>query len=280
MNNNQFSYSISWRSKNTKYGNNPSMKIGNDFEYSGSKNFNDHPDLTRIDIKNSITDPYENIYVKTYNLNNPINLIALCDVSSSMFVAKKNDSIIKKLSKIIARSAISQGDRFSMICFNDLINDKFVLETGNNLEYINEWIDGIKFESNKSSSDGIKDINKYLPEEKSMVFWISDYHNTIENIEQTINQLSNHHVIPLFISSEGELKKLPNYGFRKFVDSELNLEHEVFLRPTVKQKILNDYEEMKKKIFQVFSQKQLKQIIIDEDINIEIIQKYFLGTKI
>ena len=167
-----------------------------------------------------------------------------------------------------------------MICYNDLINDKFVLETGNNLEYINQWIDGIKFESNKSSSDGIKAINKFLPEEKSLVFWISDYHNTIENIEQTINQLSNHHVIPLFISSEGELKKLPNYGFRKFVDSELNLEHEVFLRPTVKQKILNDYEEMKKKIFQVFSQKQLKQIIIDEDINIEIIQKYFLGTKI
>ena len=76
------------------------------------------------------------------------------------------------------------------------------------------------------------------------------------------------------------MDKAWNYGFRKFVDSELNLEHEVFLRPTVKQKILNDYEEMKKKIFQVFSQKQLKQIIIDEDINIEIIQKYFLGTKI
>ena len=74
MSTKQFNYTISWRSRNNRYGNNLSSKIGNDFEYSGSKNFNDHPDLTRIDIKNSITDPYENIYVKTYNLNNPINL--------------------------------------------------------------------------------------------------------------------------------------------------------------------------------------------------------------
>ena len=86
---------MSWRSRNNKYGNNLSSKIGNDFEYSGSKNFNDHPDLTRIDIKNSNTDPNETIYVKTYNLNNPINLIALCDISSSMSVDKKITRLLK-----------------------------------------------------------------------------------------------------------------------------------------------------------------------------------------
>ena len=121
---NQFTYSISWRSKNNRYGSNLSSKIGNDFEYSGSKNFNDHPDLTRIDIKNSITDPYENIYVKTYNLNNPINLVVLCDISSSVFVNKENISLVKDISKIIANSAIGHGDKFSMLCYNDIIKKK------------------------------------------------------------------------------------------------------------------------------------------------------------
>ena len=94
MRKNYFNYSISWRSKNYRYGNHLSSKIGNDFEYSGSKNFNDHPDLSSIDIKNSITDPYENIFVKTFNLNNPINLVALCDISSSMFAMKENNSLL------------------------------------------------------------------------------------------------------------------------------------------------------------------------------------------
>ena len=277
---NQFTYSISWRSRNNRYGNNLSSKIGNDFEYSGSKNFNDHPDLTRIDIKNSITDPYENIYVKTYNLNNPINLVVLCDISSSMFVSKNNDAMMKALSKIIAKSAIDQGDRFGMICFNDSIENNYLLEPGNNFQYINKWIDGIIFDTNRNSSNGIKKIDKYLPEEKSLVFLISDFHYSLKKIDRILGQLSNHHVIPIFISSEGEIRKMPNYGFRKFTDSELDLEHEVFLRPSVKDKILSDYEEMKIKIFNVFSKKHLKQIVINGDIDIETIQKYFLGTYI
>ena len=277
---NQFTYSISWRSRNNRYGNNLSSKIGNDFEYSGSKNFNDHPDLTRIDIKNSITDPYENIYVKTHNLNNPINLVVLCDVSSSMFVTKKNEVMIKKISKIIARSTVEQGDQFSMICYNDDIKNNYLLEPGNNFQYINKWIDGIIFDTDKSSSNRIEDINKYLPEEKSLVFFISDFHYIPEKIDKILRQFSNHHVIPIFISSEDEIKKLPNYGFRRFVDSELDLEYEVFLRPNVKNKILADYEEMKIQIFNIFSKNQLKQIVINGDINIKTIQKYFLGTYI
>ena len=276
----QFSYSVSWRSNNNRYGNNLSSKIGNDFEYSGSKNFNDHPDLTRLDIKNSITDPYENIFVKTYNLNNPINLIALCDTSSSMSVVKKNNVIVKDLSKIIAASAIEQGDKFGMLCYNDVITNKFMLEPGDNLQYINQWIDKVELNSNKSSSNAAEDINKYLPEEKSLIFWISDFHYPLGKIEKILSHLSSHHVIPLFISSEGEIKRLPRYGFRKFIDSESNIEHEIFLRPSIKEKILDDYKNTKDKIFQIFSKKQLKQIVVKEQIDIENIQKYFVSTYI
>ena len=280
MSTKQFNYTISWRSRNNRYGNNLSSKIGNDFEYSGSKNFNDHPDLTRIDIKNSITDPYENIYVKTYNLNNPINLIVLCDISSSVFVVKKNNLIIKNLSKLIANSAIEQGDKFSMLCYNDFIKNDLMLEPGNNFELINKWIDKIELISEKSSSKALKMINKYLPEEKSLIFWISDFHYPLNKIEEILNQLSNHHVIPLFISSEGEIKKLPKYGFRKFLDSEINVEHEIFLRPNIKKQLLEDYKTTKEKIFYLFSKKQLKKILIDENIDIDAIKKYFMSTNI
>ena len=257
-----------------------SSKIGNDFEYSGSKNFNDHPDLIHIDIKNSITDPFENIYVKTYNLNNPINLISLCDISSSVFVNNKNNALVKNLSKIIARSAIGQGDKFSMLCYNDYIKNNYALGPENNLQFIDQWIDKIKLNLDKSSSDGIKKINKYLPEEKSLIFWISDFHYPLDKINSILNQLSNHHVIPVFISSESEINSLPRYGFRKFIDSELNLEQEIFLRPSIKLQLLRDYNDIKGKIFNIFSKNHLKQIVINESIDMESIQKYFMGTYI
>ena len=113
-----------------------------------------------------------------------------------------------------------------------------------------------------------------------MVFWISDFHYPLDKIEKILNELSNHHVIPLFISSENEIEKLPKYGFRKFIDSELEIENEIFLRPSVKLKILSDYKKVQDKIFHIFTKKQLKQLVINENIDIEVIQKYFMSNQI
>lgn len=275
-----FNYSISWRSKNYRYGNHLSSKIGNDFEYSGSQNFNDHPDLSSIDIKNSITDPYENIFVKTFNLNNPVNLVALCDISSSMFAVEENNTTIKLLAKIIAASAVEHGDIFSMVCYNDAIKNNFFLEPGNNLFTINQWIDSLVFESTRATSENIAGLTNKIPYEKSLVFWISDFHHSHNHIDNMIDQLSNHHVIPVYLSSENEIKRLPSYGFKKFIDAELNIEREIFLRPKVKNKLLHDYQESKEKILHIFSKNQLMQLELDNGIDMSAIKKYFMRAAI
>jgi len=275
-----FNYSISWRSKNYSYGNHLSSKIGNDFEYSGSQNFNEHPDLSSIDIKNSITDPYENIFVKTYNLNNPVNLVALCDISSSMFAVEKNNSTIKFLAKIIAASAVEHGDIFSMVCYNDALKNNFFLEPSNNIFNINRWIDALVLEGPRATSDDVAGITHKMPYEKSLVFWISDFHHRHERIDTMIDQLSNHHVIPVYLSSENEIKKLPNYGFKKFIDAELNIEREIFLRPKVKNKLLLDHQKSKEEILHIFSKNQLMQLELDNGINLSTIQQYFMRAVI
>ena len=275
-----FNYSISWRSKNYRYGNHLSSKIGNDFEYSGSQNFNEHPDLSSIDIKNSITDPYENIFVKTFNLNNPVNLVALCDISSSMFTVEKNNSTIKILAKIIAASAVEHGDIFSMVCYNDAIKNNFFLEPSNNIFNINRWIDTLDFEGPRATSDDIAGITQKIPYEKSLVFWISDFHHSHERIDTMIDQLSNHHVIPVYLSSENEIKKLPSYGFKKFIDAELNIEREIFLRPKVKNKLLLDYQKSKEEILHIFSKNQLMQLELNNGIDLSTIQQYFMRAVI
>ena len=280
MRKNYFNYSISWRSKNYRYGNHLSSKIGNDFEYSGSKNFNDHPDLSSIDIKNSITDPYENIFVKTFNLNNPINLVALCDISSSMFAMKENNSTIKLLAKMIASSAVEHGDMFSMLCYNDVIKNNLFLEPGNNIHNINQWVDELVFSDTRATSENLLDIVQKVPNEKSLIFWISDFHHSYEHIDTMIEQLSNHHVIPIHLSTEQEIKRLPNYGFTNFMDSEMNVEREIFLRPKVKDKLLRDFKEAKEKIFHIFAKNQLMQLELDNGIDMNVIQQYFMRAVI
>ena len=119
-----------------------------------------------------------------------------------------------------------------------------------------------------------------MPYEKSLVFWISDFHHRHERIDTMIDQLSNHHVIPVYLSSENEIKKLPNYGFKKFIDAELNIEREIFLRPKVKNKLLLDYQKSKEEILHIFSKNQLMQLELDNGINLSAIQQYFMRAVI
>ena len=95
-----------------------------------------------------------------------------------------------------------------------------------------------------------------------------------------IEQLSNHHVIPVHLSTEEEIKRLPSYGFTNFKDSELSLEREIFLRPRVKEKLLHDYRESKEKIFHIFAKNQLMQLELDNGIDMNAIQQYFMRASI
>ena len=95
-----------------------------------------------------------------------------------------------------------------------------------------------------------------------------------------IEQLSNHHVIPVHLSTEQEIKRLPNYGFTNFMDSELNVEREIFLRPKIKDKLLSDYKEGKEKIFQIFAKNQLMHLELNNGIDMNVIQQYFMRAVI
>ena len=97
---------------------------------------------------------------------NFINVVALCDISSSMFTVEKNSSTIKFLTKIIAASAVEHGDIFSMVCYNDAIKNNFFLEPSNNIFNINRWIDALVFEGPRATSDDIAGINHKIPYEK------------------------------------------------------------------------------------------------------------------
>jgi len=197
-----------------------------------------------------------------------------------MFAVEKNNSTIKFLAKIIAASAVEHGDIFSMVCYNDALKNNFFLEPSNNIFNINRWIDALVLEGPRATSDDVAGITHKMPYEKSLVFWISDFHHRHERIDTMIDQLSNHHVIPVYLSSENEIKKLPNYGFKKFIDAELNIEREIFLRPKVKNKLLLDYQKSKEEILHIFSKNQLMQLELDNGINLSAIQQYFMRAVI
>ncbi len=64
-----FHYTIPWKSSSVHYGDHRGTQRGLGDDYRGNVSLIDYPDARRIDVRDSIRDPYENIQVKSIQAN-------------------------------------------------------------------------------------------------------------------------------------------------------------------------------------------------------------------
>ena len=80
----EFSYHIAWRSHARRPGSHKSNQRGMGMEFRGHTTLLAYPDPRRIDIRQTIRDPLEQIYVRIFNQKSVVPVFVLCDMSGSM----------------------------------------------------------------------------------------------------------------------------------------------------------------------------------------------------
>ena len=63
----EFSYHISWRSRGRHAGSHSSTQRGMGMEFRGHTTLLSYPDPRRIDIRQTIRDPLEQVHVRIFN---------------------------------------------------------------------------------------------------------------------------------------------------------------------------------------------------------------------
>ena len=80
----EFSYHIGWRSRSRRPGRHKSNQRGMGMEFRGHTTLLAYPDPRRIDIRQTIRDPLEQIHVRLFNQKSVTPVFVLCDLSGSM----------------------------------------------------------------------------------------------------------------------------------------------------------------------------------------------------
>lgn len=95
----EFSYHIAWRSHSRRPGRHKSNQRGMGMEFRGHTTLLAYPDPRRIDIRQTIRDPLEQVHVRIFNQKSVTPVFVLCDMSGSMQYAstKQDGSSQKKL---------------------------------------------------------------------------------------------------------------------------------------------------------------------------------------
>ena len=273
-----FTYQIPWKSSSIHSGEHRGAQRGLGFEYRGNISLIDHPDARRIDLRQTLRDPYEQIQVKLFNQDNTTPIFAVCDCSSSMQFkghVRKLD-LAMEICASVAYSAFNAGDVFSFIAYNQQVLEDFTQPLSHHIHQSFALIEMLKdYKQMRTDSTGIFEVPQYLSQNRGLVFWISDFHMPLAQLEQALNAMSVHQIVPIVLWDDQEYKRLPKFGFGNMLDPETGMSRSIFFRESVKNNFEAAFLKRKEQLDQLFTSFDYQPIYFSDAFNAEAMGEYF-----
>lgn len=273
-----FTYHIPWKSSSVHLGEHRGSQRGLGFEYKDNVPLIDYPDARRMDLRQTLRDPYEQVQVKLFNQDNTTPIFAVCDCSSSMQFkgAGRKLDLAKEIAASIAYSSFEKNDVFSFIGYNSQVLEDFTLPLSHHVHQSFEVIAQLgDYQKARVGAEGVLEVPQYLSQHKGLVFWISDFHMPIALIEQALNAMSVHQVVPVVLWDDQEYKQLPKFGFGNLIDLETGANRTIFFRAAVTAQFEEAFAARKQALANVFARFECQPLYLNGKFEADAVSHYF-----
>lgn len=273
-----FEYVIPWKSTSIHLGSHRGTQRGLGFEYRGNVNLVDYPDARRMDIRETMRDPFGQVQVRQFNQESTTPVYAVCDLSSSMQFKGRQRKLDKaiEIATAVANSVYHAGDLFSFIGYNQQVIEDYTLPLNRNLHQSTEVIAQLRdYHQMRVGAEGIADVPGFLGQNRGLVFWISDFHMPFSVIEQTLNAMSAHCVVPVVLWDDQEYKKLPKFGFGSMIDPETGFNRTIFFRYELRAKFITAFNDRRHALESLFLKFDSPALFMHGDYKPETMTHYF-----
>jgi len=274
----EFGYHIGWRSRGRHSGRHASTQRGMGMEFRGHTTLLSYPDPRRIDIRQTIRDPLEQVYVRIFNQKSSTPVFVISDLSGSMNFGSKQSKVTlaAEIAESVAMSATHNSDPFAFIGFDDVVREDWLATPSfrphNALEMISRLKD---FHPEHVGSYGLKDIHRYLPRERSLIFLVSDFHMPLEELQDSLSLLMRHHIVPMVLWDAAEYKNMPEFGITSVTDCETGERRTLFLRKPLRDRIVQRFEERRAAIEALFMRYDMPPFFVEGEFDPDALTDYF-----
>jgi uncharacterized protein (DUF58 family) len=247
-------------------------------EFRGHTTLLSYPDPRRIDIRQTMRDPLEQVYVRIFNQKSATPVFALADLSGSMNFGSKQSKVAltSQIASAIAMSAYHNSDPFGFIGFDDVVREDWVCTQSFRAHQALELTAALKsFEPEQVGSMGLKDVNRYLPRERSLIFLISDFHMPLNELEEALSLLMQHYIVPIVLWDSSEYKNLPEFGITNVTDCETGQKRTLFLRKEMRANIIASFEERRIELEALLMKFDMPPFFVEGDFDSDALTEYF-----
>lgn len=274
----EFSYQIGWRSRGRHPGRHASSQRGLGMEFIGHAPLIAYPDPRRIDLRQTIRDPSEQVWVRIFNQKSAVPVTVACDLSGSMGFSgqmRKLD-IAGQITASAAYSAFRVNDPFGFIGFDEQVREDFMFTSSTRVHGAFELAERLAAHRPAHvGARGLQDVHLFLPRERALVLLISDFHMPLTELEQSLGSLMRHHVVPLVLWDSAEYRSLPAFGVVSVTDCETGARRTLFLRKSYRTRILQAFEERRAALEKLFMRFDMPPLFIEDGFEPDDLTEYF-----
>ncbi|MDC0877688.1 hypothetical protein OAP73_05270 [Methylophilaceae bacterium] len=276
--NDTFDYHINWKSRGYHPGQHKSDQRGMGIEFAGHATIIDYPDPRRIDIRQTIRDPFEQVQVRIFNQRSATPIVIASDLSASMNFGtdKSKHKFASEIASIITNSVMAKSDAIGFIGFNDKIDPSWVSPLSYRPHRTEALIQRLgSYHAKSSGQKGMGNLYQHIPKDQTLVFLISDFHMPMVDIRSTLSHLRKHRVIPVILWNKNEYENLPKFGVITINDPESGQEQTIFLRGNMLERIKASYSKRKTDLEEVFLEYDCPPFFVGEKFDTFAMSQYF-----
>lgn len=235
------------------------------------------PDPRRIDLHASVLDPFGGYRVRVFQQKSALDVYLIADLSASMSFSGRTNKQRMLIDVLLsaAASAFSYGDNFGFIGCGRRFEQRWLVPGCRQMGRIRDLANSLASHRFAPGSESLSDTARYLPASRALVFLLSDFHFGAERLQSLMQGLSRHDVVPLVLWDSAEYLDLPQWGLIKYQDMERGSERTLVMRPALRRKIVQAYEQRRRQLQRTFRAFGAEPLFIDGQYRAEHVDRYF-----
>lgn len=232
-------YRIVWRSRALRQGAHRSTQFGAGGLFRDFANLLAYRDPRRIDLRQTLRDPFEALHVRRFEENSQIGVTMLLDVSGSMGFtgsARKMD-VAADLAQVFATGVRRAGDTFALYAADETVREELSVPPTRSRAGEAAMVAALRaFKPTRKGAAALVDAALRIGRRRNLVLVVSDFLLPEAELEALFEALTGHDVVPIRVTDSRESGNLPAWGLLELSDLETGRRRLVAMRPSLRAK--------------------------------------------
>lgn len=248
------------------------------FEFRGHASLLDAPDPRRLDLHASLRDPFGQWAVRIYSQRKSIPVAVVADVSASMGFAGAQHKlgVVADFVDSLAWSAWRTGDSFGFVACDERVHEDLLLPQSRARAAAGELTQALRrLVPTGRSARGLQEAHRHLPQRRSLVFLLSDFHFALDEVAAVLASLAQHDLVPVVLWDRQEFSLSVTRGLAQVLDPESGRQRLVWWRPALRERWRVQQAQRREALLQVFRTQRLSPLFIEGGFDADAVTRHF-----